>query len=118
MSNTAEINDQFKEFLSLNNELVDLRKIVQEKKKLVDKLEKTIKSYMTSNKMESISMNEGEIVLYSRKVNQTFKKEAIIETLQEQLKDQGKAEELTQSIMQNKKFVLEEKLKAVIKKKK
>jgi hypothetical protein len=118
MSDNTAINDQFREFLTLNNELVDLRKMVNDKKKLVDKLEKTIKSYMTANNMDSIAMNEGEIVLYSRKVNQSFKKEALIETLHEQLNDQNKAEELTQSIMQNKKFVMEEKLKAVMKKKK
>jgi hypothetical protein len=67
--------------------------------------------------MDSISLKEGEIVLYPKKISQMFKKEVIMEKLTEELKDGKKAEELTQSILQNKRFVIEDKLKAVIKKK-
>ena len=68
--------------------------------------------------MDSISLKDGEIVLYSRKISQTFKKETIVERLTEELKDNLKAEQLAQSILENKKFIVEDKIKAVIKKKK
>ena len=80
-------------------------------------LEKEIREYMTKNDMDSISLKDGEIVLYARKIPQTFKKEVIMEKLNEKLKDSQKAEELTQSILQNKQFIVEDKIKAVIKKK-
>lgn len=117
MSDT-NIQDKFREFLSMNEEITNLRQQVKKKKEQIDHLEKEIKDYMTHNNMDSISMKDGEIVLYSRKISQTFKKDTIVEKLTEELKDSQKAERLTQSIIQNKKYVVEEKIKAVIKKKK
>lgn len=115
MSDT--IQEKFKEYLELNKELVTLRKNLKEKKQYVDKLEKDIKEYMTNNNMDSISMKDGEIVLYSKKISQTFKKDTIVEKLTEQLKDSNKAEALTQCILENKKYIVEDKIKAVLKKK-
>jgi hypothetical protein len=73
---------------------------------------------MTKNDMDSVSLRDGEIVIYPKKISQTFKKESIVEKLTEKLNDSQKAEELTQSILKNKTFIVEDKLKAVIKKKK
>lgn len=115
MSDT--IQEKFKEYLELNKELVVLRKNIKEKKQHVDQLEKDIKEYMTNNNMDSISMKDGEIVLYSKKISQTFKKDTIVEKLTEQLKDSHKAETLTQCILENKKYIVEDKIKAVLKKK-
>ena len=112
------IPDLFKEYLELSKELTNTREIQKEIKKKMDSIEKSIKEYMTSNEMDSITLKDGEIVLYNKKIPQTFKKETIVEKLTEELKDQNKAEELTKSIIQNKKFIVENKLKAVIKKKK
>ena len=99
-------------FGTLKSELFYLKKYQS-----IHQLKKEIKEYMTKNDMDSISLKEGEIVLYSKKISQTFKKEVIMEKLTEQLKDSKQAEELTQSILQNKKFLLEDKIKAIIKKK-
>lgn len=112
-----QIQEKFKEYLELNKELSELRKQLKEKKQTVDDLEKDIKEYMTNNHMDSISMKDGEIVMYSKKISQTFKKDTIMEKLTEQLKDSQKAEALTQSIVQNKKYIVEDKIKAVLKKK-
>ena len=49
--------------------------------------------------------------------NPTINAHEYIEKLNEKLKDSQKAEELTQSILQNKQFIVEDKIKAVIKKK-
>lgn len=114
---SENVQEKFKEYLDLNKELSLLRKQLKEKKQVVDLLEKDIKNYMTDNNMDSIAMKDGEIVLYSKKISQTFKKDTIVEKLTEQLKDVQKAEALTQSIMQNKKFIVEDKIKAVLKKK-
>lgn len=114
---SENFQEKFKEYLDLNKELSLLRKQLKEKKQVVDMLEKDIKNYMTDNNMDSIAMKDGEIVLYSKKISQTFKKDTIVEKLTEQLKDSQKAEALTQSIMQNKKFIVEDKIKAVLKKK-
>lgn len=111
------IEEVFSEYLLLNKELSMIRKQQKTIKTNVVELEKKIKQYMQDNDMDSISLKDGEIVMYSKKIPQTFKKESIIEKLTEKLNDSNKAEELTESILQNKKFLVEDKLKAVIKKK-
>jgi hypothetical protein len=110
------IQEDFTSYITINKELVALRKQQAELKKKAKVLEQQIKDYMINNMMDSISLKDGEIVLYDKKIPQTFKKESIVEKLTEQLKDSQKAEELTESILQNKKYVLENKIKAVIKK--
>jgi len=114
---STSIQETFQKYLQLQKELSDIRKQQKQIKKNADTLELEIKEYMTKNDMDSISLKDGEIVLYARKIPQTFKKEVIMEKLNEKLKDSQKAEELTQSILQNKQFIVEDKIKAVIKKK-
>lgn len=111
------IQEKLQKYLEIQRQLIESRKQQKLYKNELDTLEKEIKEYMTKNDMDSISLKEGEIVLYSKKISQTFKKEVIMEKLTEQLKDSKRAEELTQSILQNKKFLLEDKIKAIIKKK-
>jgi hypothetical protein len=111
------IHDKFQKYLELQRQLVEVRKQQRESKKILETLEKEIKSYMTNNDMDSISLKEGEIVLYAKKISQTFKKETMVERLTEKLNDPQKAQELTQSIIDNKKYILEDKIKAIIKKK-
>lgn len=69
--------------------------------------------------MENISLKDGEIILYDKKVSQSFKRPAIIEKLTEKLHcDEKKAEDIAESILTNKVFTLEKKIKANIKTKK
>jgi hypothetical protein len=114
---STPIQETFQKYLQLQKQLSDMRKSVKVIKKNADTLESEIKEYMTKNDMDSISLKDGEIVLYARKIPQTFKKEVIMEKINEKLKDAQKSEELAQSIIQNKQFIVEDKIKAVIKKK-
>jgi hypothetical protein len=114
---TETIQEKLSQYIEFNKQLANLRNGLKTLKKQTQDLEKEIKEYMTKNDMDSISLKDGEIVLYSRKISQTFKKETIVEKLTEELKDSEKAERLTQSILENKKFIVEDKIKAVIKKK-
>jgi hypothetical protein len=113
---SSEIQKKFQQYLELQKNLQKMRKDQKDTKGVLDKLEKEIKEYMTENDMDSISLKEGEIVLYAKKISQTFKKEVIMEKLNESLQNSQKAEELTESILKNKKYILEDKIKAVIKK--
>ena len=114
---SSTIQETFQKYIELQKQLTDMRKQQKIVKKNADTLELEIKEYMTKNDMDSISLKDGEIVLYARKIPQTFKKEVMMEKINERLKDSQKSEEIAQSILQNKQFILEEKIKAVIKKK-
>jgi len=118
MEEKTVLNDLFKEYIDLSKKLNDLRNTQKELKTQMDKIEKGIKEYMKNNDMDSISLKDAEIVLYNKKISQTFKKETITEKLTEELSDPSKAEELAKSIVQNKKFIVENKIKVVLKKKK
>lgn len=115
---SVEIQETFQKYLELQRTIGELRKQQNVLKKTVSGLEKEIKEYMSKNDMDSISLKDGEIILYAKKIPQTFKKESIIERLTEKLNDSQKAEELTQSILTNKTFLVEDKIRAVIKNKK
>lgn len=110
------IQEKLKKYIELNKQFAEVRKQQTASKKLLKELEAEIKTYMSENDMDSIALDDGEIVMYGKKIPQTFKKESIVETLTEKLKDSNKAEELTESILSNKKFIVEDKIKAVLKK--
>lgn len=112
-----DISKKMQRYISINKEVSEFRKkmkVLQDESK---SLESEIKDYMTLNELDEIKLDDANIVLFNKKVPQTFKKENIKEKLEEKLKDSRKAEELTDVILQNKKFTIEEKIKAVLKKK-
>jgi hypothetical protein len=111
------IQEKFKLYLQLNKEIVEIRKKQAAQKKIIQNLEDDIKEYMKKNEMNSISLNEGEIILSDFKISQNFKKETIVDKLTEKLKGDGDlAEKLAESIVTNKVFITSQKLKAKLKK--
>jgi hypothetical protein len=111
-----DIQEKFKLYIELNKEITEFRKKQREQKKILDQLEKEIFDYMSNNNMDNISLKDGEIVLYDKKVSQSFKRPAIVEKLTEKLRcDEKKAEDIAESILSNKVFTLEKKIKANIK---
>ena len=112
-----ETQEKFSKYLDLQKKLVESRKQQRQLKEESNILEKEIREYMTKNDMDSISLKEGDIVLYAKKISQTFKRETIIEKLTTSLQcDGSKAEALADNLLKNKTFVLEDKIKAIIKK--
>lgn len=110
--------EKFNKYLEIQKELSELRKKEKECKKNLANLEADIKDYMTKNDMDSISLKDGQIVLYAKKISQTLKRETISDKLAECLNcDEKKAETLADTILKNKKYIVEDKIKAVIKKK-
>lgn len=111
-----DIQEKFKLYLELNKEIVEFRKKQREQKKILDKLEKEIHEYMTDNNMDNISLKDGQIVLYDKKISQSFKRPVIIEKLTEKLNcDEKKAEDIAESILTNKVYTVEKKIKVNIK---
>jgi len=91
-------------YLDLQNQLKELRKTQQDIKKQCANIEQELLSYMTENNVDKLTFKNNEIVLYDKKVNMTFKKENLVETLSQQLKDTEQAEKLVDTIVSNKVF--------------
>ena len=112
------IQDKLKLYLELNKEITEFRKKQRDQKKIIEGLEKDIFDYMSNNNMDNISLKDGEIVLYDKKTSQSFKRPAIVEKLTEKLKcDEKKAEDIAESLLTNKVYSVEKKIKVNIKKK-
>lgn len=118
MEENNSLQSLFNQYIDLSKELDSLKNLQKDVKNKISKIESSIKEYMTKNDMESLKINDAEIVLYNKKISQTFKKETIAEKLKEELQDESKAEDLAKSIVQNKKFLIENSIKVVLKKKK
>jgi len=112
---TPDIEKSLHEYFLLQGEVSQMKTRSKELKQKISSLERSIKAYMESNHMTNLTTTMGEVILYGKKVAQTFKKETIIETLTEKLHNSKQAEELTDSIIQNKKFKIEDKIKVVLK---
>lgn len=111
------IQEKLKLYIQLNKEIVEYRKKQKEQKKILTTLEEDIQNYMTENNMESINLKDADIIIYQRKVNQAFKRPALIECLKDKLNcNEDKAEKLVESILTNKVFTVESKIKAQLKK--
>ena len=113
---SEHIHERLETYLELQRSLAESRKQLKESKKQLDTLEKEIKTYMISNGMDSIALPNGEIILYNRKIPQTFKKESMVGTLTDKFKNQKQAEDIVETILKNKTFLVEEKVRAVLKK--
>lgn len=111
------IQNKLESYIELQKVLSEYRKKLRDSKKQLDDMEKEIKTYMTTNGMDSIALPTGEIVLYNKKISQTFKKESMVGTLTDKLQNQKQAEELVDTILKNKTFLVEEKVRVIIKKK-
>lgn len=113
------IQEDFENFLKINKEIYDTNKIIKEKKKLSKQLEEKIYNYMIENSMDSISLNSGQIILYEKKIPQTFKKPSIIDKLTENLEcTEEQADKIAESILTNKVYITAPKIKCNIKKSK
>lgn len=112
-----DISSKMKKYITINKQVAELRKQMKTLQDENKSLESEIKDYMTQNDLDEIKLDDANIVLFQKKVPQTFKKESIKEKLEEKLKDSRKAEELTDVILKNKSFTVEDKIKAVLKKK-
>jgi len=112
----TQIQEKFEEYFSIAKELAALRKQQTALKKNFEILEREIKEHMTQNDLDSLSFREGQIILYDRKNLQTFKKESMVECLKEELGDANKAEKLADTIISNKVYKTERRIKVNLKK--
>jgi hypothetical protein len=112
----VSIQEKFKLYLELNKEIVEFRKKQAEQKKVLQNLEDEIKEYMIKNDMDSISTNEGEIILFEAKKSETFKRDTMVDLLTEKLKDEQKATAIVESIISNKVFTVTQKVKVKVRK--
>jgi hypothetical protein len=111
------IQDKFELYVKINKEIAEFRRKQAGQKKLLTNLEQEIQQYMIDNQLDSVSLKEGQIVLFEAKTSGTFKRDTMVDLLTEKLKDEKKAESIVESIISNKVFTITQKVKINLKKK-
>lgn len=112
----SDIRERLADYLKSQADIRAHKKAIKDLSAQAKTLEADIMEYMTQHSMDEIRTDGGHVVLYNKKVPQTFKKESIVHKLDTVLGDSKKAEHLANAILQNKTYTLKEQLKAVFKK--
>lgn len=106
------IKEKVEEFLQNSKEIATLRKQITLFTKQNKQLEAEIKGYLLENDMDSISLASGEVFIYDKKINDTFKSENMIQNVKTELDcDESKAEKIVKSITDNKSYTIQKSLK-------
>lgn len=106
------MKEEIKELIEKTEQVKDYRKIISKINKEIKGLNEKIKTWMEENNKDSVSYNGNEIKLVEKHISQSFKKEVITEKLMEELNAPSeKCEELAESIVNNKKFIVKKVLK-------
>ena len=111
MSDTESVcfnPDQFKiavkEWVLINDQLADTRKIVAERNKRKKELSQVIISFMKDNDKEICNLGEnGTLQMRKQKTQATLNKDHLNKWVIEFLKDEEKAKELTEYVFEKKK---------------
>jgi hypothetical protein len=104
------------QYLELKTESKKLQKEQLVIKKDLKALEVSIMEYFLESGIDSIMVNNCQISIFEKKVNQTFKKESILEILKNKLPqyNENQTEQLTDAIINNKKFTTVDMIKVKI----
>lgn len=106
------MKEEIKELVEKTEQIKDYRKIISKINKEVRALNEKIKEWMENNNKDSISYDGNEIKLVEKHISQSFKKDVISEKLMEELNAPSeKCQELAESIVNNKKFIVKKIIK-------
>lgn len=106
------MKEEIKELVEKTEQIKDYRKIISKINKEVRALNEKIKEWMETNNKDSISYDGNEIKLVEKHISQSFKKDVISEKLMEELNAPSeKCQELAESIVNNKKFIVKKIIK-------
>lgn len=101
--NREQLKDSVKKYITMDDEIRIINKDIKILKEKRKNMEEEILNYMKENKVDQIKLGSGKLQLVTSKVYSTMKKEIIFETLIQKV-GESKAEEITDSIIKNRKM--------------
>ena len=114
METKEELINNIKEWIRIDNEIVQLQKEIKDRKNMKKSLTDTLMLTMKNNQIDCLDIKGGQIIYKQNKVKKAITGKTLMSILTKYFEDkQEKAEEVTKFIMENR----EEQLKEVIKRK-
>ena len=122
MNNQFFSKDQLKkavnEYLALDNEILTLQKAIKERKSKKDKLSTLILSVMKEHEIDQMNMNNNKLVYTISQCKTPLNKNYLNGVLTDYFKNNDKAKEVIEHILNNRQKVEKVRLKRVIDKSK
>jgi hypothetical protein len=103
--------ESLKKYIELKKEYARVQKNQNSLKKEIKDIEVQVMEALIQRQVDSILIDDCQISIYEKKINQTFKKETIEELLTKKLNNNEQAIDLTDSILNNKKSISVDKIK-------
>ena len=114
METKEQLVNNIKEWITIDNEISQLKAEIKEKNLLKKTLTENLVDVMKNNKIDCFDIKDGSLVYKQNKVKKQINSKTLFAALQTYYKDEPKmAEELTKYVMDNR----EEQVKETIKRK-
>ena len=106
-----EIVKHIKSWMQADDEIKQLQKAIKEKKEIKKDAADVLINVMKENELESFDLKEGKLVHAQRKTKQSISKKFLQETLATYFKEDSKAEEMTNYILEQREERIKDELK-------
>lgn len=106
-----EIVKNIKLWMQAEDEIKELQSIIKEKKKIKKESADILIDVMKQNELESFDLKEGKLVHSQRKTKQSISKKFLQETLNSYFKEDSKAQEMTNYILDQRQDRIKDELK-------
>lgn len=108
-----EIVNNIKLWMQADDEIKELQKIIKKNKEIKKQATDILINVMKQNELESFDLKEGKLIHSQRKTKQSISKKFLQDTLSSYFKEDSKAEEMTNYILEQR----QEQIKDVLKRK-
>jgi len=106
-----EIVKNIKAWMKADEEIKQLQKTIKEKKEIKKDAADVLIDVMKQNDLDSFDLKEGKLVHSQRKTKQSISKKFLQETLASYFKEETKAEEMTNYILEQREERIKDELK-------
>ncbi len=115
METKEHLVNNIKEWIKIDNELTQLRKLIKDKNVLKKNLTEDLMVVMKNNSIDCFDINDGSLVYKQSKVKKPINGKSLLNVLKDYYKnDPNLAEDLTKHIMENREEQIKETLKRKI----
>ena len=106
-----QIIKNIKSWMQADEEIKQLQKVIKEKKELKKEAADVLINVMKENDLDSFDLKEGKLVHAQRKTKQSISKKFLQDTLAGYFKEDSKAEEMTNYILEQRQERVKDELK-------
>lgn len=114
METKEELVQKIKEWIDLDNEILEYQNKLKKKKTDKKNITQLLIETMKKNDIDCVDIKDGSLLYKKKKQKESINKKLLLQTLTEYYKNQNKAEEISEFILNNRKEKVLETIKRKI----